>query len=144
MYYAKIEEIQTEIPGFPKKYPIIWLISDEEIRELKELFITANILGYLPEMRSVSYDGRMEFAYRMSDVLNKLEDLNELTSVEKEILDQIPCWNPFEDSKILLTKYIVMMEETQTPEMEDLKVEIMNLCRQVREERGLILNKKGD
>jgi len=130
--YAEIDHLDLSINGFPNKFPVLYLVTEEDIKRIKGLFIKANLIGFGPDIRSVPFGSTLEYSLSVGDVLEKMDKLPEIQEDQYWILKQVVHWNPIEDLEKLLENYIEYCNTMQKSEtaaalrqvIEDLKKDI--------------------
>jgi hypothetical protein len=110
-YFALVSEIyDLNVTGFPNKFPMIFLATQETIDEYNKLMLTAMTHGFDPKTRKMCFTLGCAEGYTHSDIYNLIQTLPEVSEEIYSLLDNIPAWNPVKLSIESLKKYIKLIK----------------------------------
>lgn len=110
-YYCEVDTVDVLQQGYLKdaydKYPVLFILTDEDIRELKMLFTAAGIKGLSVEAHILPFGGVLgQKHFKISELLEKIKTLPEISEIEYATYQNVLAWKPYDDLKVLLKKYI--------------------------------------
>jgi hypothetical protein len=124
-YYGIIGEINNlEAKGFPNKFPMFAICTEEEKRRYSATMVKASHFGFNPKIRKLCFTLRCNEGYTHEEVFELVKTLPEIPEDVFKLLKDIPHWNPIIEATQILERYI---------EMVDANIEIMEKSEDTRE-----------
>ena len=140
-YFMDIENLELNVKGYPNAFPILWLITSEEKDEINRLMIEATTNGFHVDIKSLVFGRNLEPSFALEKVFQKMDSLSEIDKNLYDILNIIPHWNPFEDTKKLLKKYLDFINNIDDGYTSDFYRDIDKIIKEVEEARDVRLYK---
>jgi len=135
-YFALSETMDLSVTGYPNKFPVLYLATTQDREEIKALFIEANLRGFSADIRSVSFGPSFGYHKNVGEVIQIFDTLPIVDEKEYWVYKSIPHWNPLEDVKSLLARYVDFHNAAEGSELKESLQEIaMKFNEEIQKER---------
>jgi len=124
-YYAMVSEIEgLELTGFPKKFPMFFLVTDSELNTYNALMIKAVARGFSTSLRKLCFTLGCKEGFSHEDIYNLSKELPEVDEEHYTFLKNIVHWNPILEASKVLQRFIDLADaqqaKIQEPEMQEM------------------------
>ncbi len=92
--------------GFPLNYPMFIRFTAEDKIDIQRNFLEATLNGMNPELRRVCLTSNCTEGFKLSDLMEDMQNTEEVSEEEFNLFGDIPHWNPVEFMGIMLEKYV--------------------------------------
>jgi hypothetical protein len=103
--------------------------------------VEATTNGFHVDIKSLVFGRNLEPSFKLEKVFQKMNSLSEIDENLYDILKIIPHWNPFEDTKKVLKKYLDFINNIDDEYTVEFYRDIDKIIKEVEETRDVRLHK---
>ncbi len=126
-YFGMISEItDINVKGFPSKFPMFFLATQEEMFDYDKLMLKSIASGFDPKIRKLCFTLGCTEGYNHEIIRQMIKDLPEIPEEKYILLKNIVHWNPVLEATRVLENYIALAEAAQESPTAELIKEYMH------------------
>ncbi len=107
-YFGKVEKVHVKNKKLLPWINVFWKVSEADRRMIKGKLALALTMGLRPDYDTIfrfdPFDGMVE--QTVIALRDQMDSLPELDPIAIPYMEQFKCWNPLEDFKLALDKFI--------------------------------------